>query len=260
LKISVISPHRGHACFSLGLSLIRWARAGHRIRLVNCFTRSNDAPFSDADTVHANDRTSYVSAMREREDEVFLRRVPGSEKVDLRLKDAPIRLRCGVDAVYGRAVDVADPAIAKIRAALEKRGSPEPGEIFLLPLGVGHHVDCTTAREAVLPFVHGVAFDFYEDQPYGSHTGAEQELQGLEKEVALRTGVRLPPTICASDPAAGQSKRELVGIYASQMDAQTADAIARSAEKFGGERIWASQRLADLVQGGIAGWSGPPTG
>lgn len=198
--------------------------------------------------------------MREREDNIFVRRVPGSEKVDLRLKDAPIRLRCGVDTVCDRAVDDADPAIAKIRAALEKRIVPEPGEIFLLPLGVGHHVDDSTAREAVLPFVQRLAFGFYEDQPYGSHAGAEQEAKDLAEELARRTGGRISPMICRSDEGAGPAKRELVGIYASQIDAQTADAMARSAEKLPGERVWASARLEMLVEAGISGWSSAFTG
>ena len=43
--------------------------------VLNIFTRSRYAPYSDAGFVHENDQLSYVSAMRLREDEHFLRRI-----------------------------------------------------------------------------------------------------------------------------------------------------------------------------------------
>lgn len=257
MKISIVSPHRDDACFSLGLSILRWARAGHSIRIVNCFTRSNYAPFSDADTVHANDQTSYVSAMREREDERFLRQVPGSNKVDLRLKDAPIRLRCEVDAVCGLAVNDSDPAIAKIRAALEKRLSLDQVDVLLLPLGVGFHVDHSTVREAALPFADLLPCGFYEDLPYGSRAGAEHEAEELQEQIAARTGLRLTPMICHEGKAAGLSKEKLVRIYSSQIDRETAAAMAETAERYSGERMWANEKLTRMADAGVSGWSTP---
>lgn len=206
--------------------------------------------------MHPNDLTSYVSAMREREDEALLRRLPGSEKRDLRLKDAPIRLRCDVDAVCNRAVDDADPAITKIRAALAKRLDPAEVDILLLPLGVGHHVDHSTVREAVLPLAQSLACGFYEDLPYGLRVGADQEIDNLVKQMRMRWGMQLTPMICREDERGCELKRKLVGIYSSQIDGDAADALARSVERYGGERVWASDQLTAMVQAGIAGWSG----
>ncbi len=197
LKICVVSPHRDDACFSLGLSLVRWAHAGHRIRVLNCFTRSAFAPYSDADTVHQNDRTSYVSAMREKEDKVFVRRVPGAGLIDLRLKDAPLRFRCGVDEVFRRALDEADPAIAKIASALEKRVGSEDAELLLLPLGLGAHVDHITARHAAMPFALPLACGFYEDLPYASREGADQEIEADAAET-WKSGTAGTPIVISS--------------------------------------------------------------
>lgn len=255
LKISIVSPHRGDACFALGLSLVRWAHAGHKIRLVNCFTRSAYAPYSDADTVHPNDRMSYVSAMREKEDSVFLRQIPGAEMVDLRLKDAPIRMRCAEQDVYGRAVSEDDPAIGKIAAALEKRTGPDQVDVLLLPLGMGSHIDHSTTRAAAVRFASGLACGFYEEMPYGSREGAESERERLRIEIVRQTGSSLSPMICYAGASAGSAKRELAEIYCSVLDEASVEQMASAAERIGGERIWANERLLALVKAGVAGWS-----
>jgi LmbE family N-acetylglucosaminyl deacetylase len=255
LKISIISPHRGDACFALGVSLVRWARAGHQIRLVNCFTRSAHAPYSDADTVHPNDRMSYVTAMRDKEDKVFLRRMQGAEDVDLRLKDAPIRLRCAEQDVYRVAVNESDPAIAKITAALEKRIAPGQMDVMLLPLGIGSHVDHSTAREAAIGFATTLACGFYEDMPYGAREGAASERDRLLREAEQERGLSLSSVTCGALASAGASKRDLAEIYCSQMDEASVEQMAREAEHVGGERIWANERLLSLIAGGISGWS-----
>ena len=67
--------------------------------------------------------------MRHREDELFLQRIthdlPKSAKthlqlLDLKLKDAPIRLRCAVEDLCDTPVNPEDPAIEKIRKALTR--------------------------------------------------------------------------------------------------------------------------------------------
>ena len=254
LNICVVSPHRDDACFSLGLSLVGWANAGHRIRVLNCFTRSAFAPFSDAETVHPNDRTSYVSAMREREDKVFLRRIPGADMMDLRLKDAPLRFRCEVDEVFRRPMSEADPAIAKIRAALEKRVGIDRAEVLFLPCGIGRHVDHITVREAAMPFGRPLACGFYEDLPYASREGAERELETLVEELGGRPGWALTPVVRQDDADAAARKRKLTEIYCSQVDESSVEAMSRYAERYQGERIWANERLADLLRSGVDGW------
>ena len=75
LKILILSPHRDDAAFSLSIAITNWLTARHTVTILNVFTRSRHAPYSDAGFVHENDELSYVSAMRLREDEHFVRRI-----------------------------------------------------------------------------------------------------------------------------------------------------------------------------------------
>ena len=68
----VLSPHRDDAAFSLGLAVDSWLAAGHSVSVLNFFTQSAYAPYSDVETLHANDRVSFVSAVRRREDVAIL--------------------------------------------------------------------------------------------------------------------------------------------------------------------------------------------
>ena len=152
MKITVVSPHRGDAAFALGLSIGAWLREGHAVEVVSCFTRSEFAPYSDVGSVHRNDRVSFVTAVRKREDEEWrkqLARERGAAKftiTDLNLKDAPLRLHVGANEVFGRAADASEKVASKIRRALEmsKAGA------WVLPLGLGGHVDHVTARDVAL--------------------------------------------------------------------------------------------------------------
>ncbi len=247
LRISVLSPHRGDACSALGLSLVRWARGGHQIQLINCFTRSLDAPYSDVENVHANDRMSYVSALLAKEDKTFLRQITGAEMIDLRLKDAPIRLRCVKDEVYGRAVDRTDPAVLKIAAALGKRLVPEKVDIVLLPLGLDRHVDHSTVTEAALPLAEGLACGFYEEMPAGARDETHAEAERTRGEMELHTGQTLSLMLCRAEASAKKTKHKLANIYCSQGDPLSVDQTAEAAEKNGGERIWANGKLLALA-------------
>ncbi len=222
---------------------------------MNCFSRSTYAPYSDADTVHPNDRMSYVSAMRSKEDAVFLRRMRGAEIVDLRLKDAPIRLRCAEQDAYGRAVSNEDPAIGKIVSALEKRTGSGQVDILLLPLGIGSHVDHSTARSAAMGLVPALACGFYEDMPYASREGAEDEREKLRLEIERQIDSSLSPMICSGDAAASPAKRTLAEIYSSVLDERSVEEMASAAERTGGERIWVNGLLLALVNAGIPGWA-----
>src|SRR5277367_7138539 len=130
MKILILSPHRDDAAFSLSLAITNWLTARHSVTLLNVFTRSRYAPYSDAAFVHENDELSYVSAMRLREDEHFLRRITETlpkglknnlHMVDLNLKDAPIRLRIPLEELSNTPVNPADASIEKIRQALTKQ-------------------------------------------------------------------------------------------------------------------------------------------
>ncbi len=175
--------------------------------------------------------------------------------VDMRLKDAPIRFRCEVAEVCDRAVNPADPAIAKISGALVKLLTSNQVDVLILPLGIGHHVDHATVREAALPFAKEMACGFYEDLPYASRAGAEAESEQLRAEVAERMSGTLSSLVLFDGEAAVETKREMARIYSSQIDESTVEDIARFAERYGGERIWADARLVERVRGDLPGWT-----
>ena len=214
--------------------------------LLNVFTRSRYAPYSDAAFVHDNDQLSYVSAMRLREDELFLRRIVQDlskglknnlHMVDLNLKDAPIRLRIPLGDICSTPVDPADPSIEKIRKALTRQSETGAMDAVVLPAAMGNHVDHLTVRAAALHFTASVPSAFYEDLPYAStHASAIEDLD------ALRAGLQQPlsPVLCQSESAV-ERKRPLVLLYASQIDAEAGDVISTFAKRYNGsERLWAN--------------------
>ena len=145
----------------LAIAITNWLSARHTVTIFNIFTRSRYAPYSDADFVHENDQLSYVSAMRLREDEHFLRRItealPKGLKnnlhiIDLNLKDAPIRLRIPLQELSDTPVNPIDPGIEKIRKVLTKQSEAGSMEALVLPAALGKHVDHLTVREAAMPF------------------------------------------------------------------------------------------------------------
>jgi LmbE family N-acetylglucosaminyl deacetylase len=240
LKITVVSAHRGDAALALGLSVAAWLEQGHAVEVVNCFTRSEFAPFSDAGSLHENDRMSFVSATRKREDEAWAKMLRGKFMLtDLNMKDAPARLHVRPDEVFGLAVNVEEKSAMKIRKAIERSGA----ERLVLPLALDGHVDRVTAREAgVVAWQATLPVAFYEDLP---------QAVGMSDE-ALRDaamGVRgdlSPAFASAGAEDAVARKRRVAWCYDSVIDEGTTLAVAEFCERYGGrERVWVN-----------AGWGG----
>lgn len=238
MKIAVLSPHRDDAAFSASLAIDFWLGQGHSVTIVNCFTRSDYAPFSDAQSLHPNDRLSYVTALRLREDERWSRSFgAGLKLIDLNLKDAPLRLRCGIDDVCTAPIKVEDKALSKIHNALT-RLSPDA---FLLPLALGAHVDHRTVLESVRPLlIAGLAYACYEDLPYAARPGAAAVI--AETAHAITPLLRPTFTEAARDTQAAMvRKRKLALAYDSQVDDITTDQIAAFSTRYKGrERLWAN--------------------
>jgi len=250
LKILILSPHRDDAAFSLAIAITNWLTARHTVTILNVFTRSRYAPYSDAAFVHENDQLSYVSAMRLREDEHFLRRITETlpkglksnlHMADLNLKDAPIRLRIPHEELSDTAVNSADPAIEKIRKALAKQSESGAMEALVLPAALGKHVDHLTVREAALPLTAGIPSAFYEDLPYATtHPSATTDLESL-RESAEQRDEPLSPVLYQIESAV-ERKRKLILGYASQIDDEAGTLISNFATRYdGGERLWANQ-------------------
>jgi len=256
MKILILSPHRDDAAFSLSIAITNWLTARHTVTVLNIFTRSRYAPYSDAAFVHENDELSYVSAMRLREDEHFFRRItqdlPKGLKanlhmVDLNLKDAPIRLHCSLEELSDIPVNPADPSIEKIRKALTKQSEAEAMEALVLPAALGNHIDHLTVREAAIPLTTRIPSAFYEDLPYATtHPSAATDLETLREAAAKRNDPLSP--VLYQIKSAVEIKRRLVLGYASQIDDEAGTLISSFAERYnGGERLWANQSWLDTM-------------
>jgi LmbE family N-acetylglucosaminyl deacetylase len=250
VKITVLSPHRGDAAFALGLSIEAWLGAGHAVEVVSCFTRSEFAPYSDVGSVHKNDRVSFVTAVRKREDEEWRKQLDrlgqaGAGKftiTDLNLKDAPLRLHVGANDVFGRSADASEKVTSKIRRALEmsKAGA------WVLPLGLGGHVDHVTARDVALSARVGEGFPvaFYEELPEVVR-GTAEDVEAAVLSLTLVVQSKLEPVFAAvagDVEAAVMKKRRVAWCYDSQIDEAATSEIAESCRKFDGrERIWTTE-------------------
>jgi LmbE family N-acetylglucosaminyl deacetylase len=250
LKILILSPHRDDAAFSLSIAITNWLTARHTVTILNIFTRSRYAPYSDAAFVHENDELSYVSAMRLREDEHFLRRIthdlPKGLKsnlhmVDLNLKDAPIRLRIPLEELGDTPINPVDHAIEKIHKALTKQSEAGAVEALALPAALGNHLDHLTVREAAMSFTANLPSAFYEDLPYATtHPSAATDLEAM-REAAAKRNEPLSPVLYQIDSAV-EYKRRLVLGYASQIDGEAGTLISEFATRYnGGERLWVNQ-------------------
>lgn len=234
--------------------MIHWLTARHTVTLLNVFTRSRYAPYSDAAFVHENDELSYVSAMRLREDELFLRRIKESlpkglknnlHMLDLNLKDAPIRLRVPIDQLCSTPVNPVDPSLEKIRKALTRQSEMGAMEAVVLPAGLGNDVDHLTVREAAMPFAASLPAAFYEDLPYlATDPSAEAYLEAL-KLAAIERNDLLTDIVCRTGDSATDAvvrKRKLVLNYASQINDDAGVVISNFAAHYdGGERLWANK-------------------
>ena len=242
MNILVLSPHRDDAAFSLSLSISHWLQQGHTVSLLNVFTRSLYAPYSDAESVHENDRLSYVSAMRRREDEAFLKQLPGLTMTDLNIKDAPIRLHCDSSIVCDMDVDPNDTAFPKITKAIQAALAAKPGTALVVPLGLGHHVDHRVVRDAALPLTPNAPCTFYEELPYATREGVQVDLTRFREDTEHRYHEDLHPVLChGTHTRPADFKRRIALLYNSQIDSALADTIAGFAHRYhGAERSWAN--------------------
>lgn len=241
MKIVVLSPHRDDAAFSLTLTVKSFLRAGHHVSVLNCFTRSNYAPFADTSFVHENDCLSFISALRQREDEAWRQQQASASLtlIDLHLKDAPLRLRCPLDDLRTREINPADKATPKIRKTLDDL---QP-DALVLPLALGDHVDHRTARNAAMSPDHSLALAFYEDLPYAAWPGMASGIEPRAEALGRMLDTILKPTTTGAgvkDAAAEKFRAALC--YDSQIDTSTAHLLADFSERYSGaERLWVNE-------------------
>ncbi len=243
MKIVVVSPHRDDAALSLGLSVEDWLTAGHTVQILNCFTQSAYAPYSDAESLHPNDRMSFVSATRRREDIAWNKMLGNRLRItDLDLLDAPLRLACNVDDVLTLELRPGDRAVARVAGAIAKLA--RAGHAIVLPLGIGAHIDHRVTRQAGVnalleqPF----AVAFYEDLPYVARNHGDSDL-----DMAVQSLDPAPQPFFVEPAAIDPSSRvvrkvQMVQCYDSQIDSVVAQNVASFCLRYGGrERLWVSE-------------------
>ena len=247
----MLSPHRDDAAFSLGLSIGTWLEAGHRVEVVNCFTRSEYAPHAEFEFIHSNDRLPRVTALRLREDQSWQKMYGVSKPglTDLNLKDAPLRLHVAVDQVCGLPVNPNDKAMVKVPKAV---AALKP-EAVVVPLALGSHVDHVTVREAMRTAGEqaGMAMAFYEDLPYAARPGAAETIGVAAAAVSgeLEFGF---VTAEGTQETAAARKRRLALCYDSQIGDEEAELMAAFCARYGGrERLWgdAAWRALGMMTG-----------
>ena len=160
--------------------------------------------------------------------------------------DAPIRLECDSSIVCDLEVDPKDLAIPHIRAAIDHHVHPRQGAgvaALVLPLGLGHHVDHRTARDAALPFSKNLPCAFYEELPYATRDGVRVDLSRFRKDAGTRLHEPLFPVLChGTHTRPTEFKRTIALMYESQIDRALADTIANFSHRYrGAERLWANE-------------------
>lgn len=249
MKIVVLSPHRDDAAFSLSLSLDHWLSVGHSVVILNVFTRSIYAPYRDTGAMPEAERLNFVSSLRRREDERFLAALGGGvEMVDLEVVDAPIRLKCDASIVCDMEVRTDDLAIPRVREGLAKlvKGSDTA---LVLPLGLGHHVDHRTARDAALELSAKVPCAFYEELPYAMRDGVRVDLSRFREDASTRFHEELSPVHChGTHTRPAEWKGRIALGYESQIDDAMARGIANFSHRYrGAERMWANERWLKIA-------------
>jgi LmbE family N-acetylglucosaminyl deacetylase len=231
--ISVLSPHRDDAVFSLGLCLSIWSRPEVRLQVINFFTVSAYGPHA------ARVDPAGVSAERRKEDRAALAVISAGIKVeDCGLLDAPIRLGIAASTVCNpeMRVRLTDDQLCPI--VKEIRGLPKES-LLMAPLGLGNHVDHLAVRKATLFSAAAQRICFYEDLPYATWT-ARSDFEARIAETECELKCRLKPVVVRVCHAVWRKRRNVCR-YRSQITRQEGKQIADWASLYGGgERIWIS--------------------
>jgi hypothetical protein len=242
MKIAIVSAHRGDAALALGLTAGVWLQRGDAVEVISCFTRSGHALFSDAGSLHPNDRMSFVSALRKREDEAWAKLYRGPQfpgrltLTDLNLKDAPLRLHCAPDEVFGQVTESSGKADLKIRKAVEQARA----DLVVVPLALDGHIDRVTARDAARAG-QTVPVWFYEELPGALAAPQETLLEAAKILQAAPVFVGEAAGDAVAEEAAFTRKRRVAWCYDSQLDEAATAAVAELSRSYQGrERLWAS--------------------
>ena len=250
-----MSPHRDDAAFSLGLSVCNWLASGHQVTVLNCSTVS-DAPYSDVESIDANDCVSFVSAVRRREGIAWGKLAGGRIRFhSLDLQGASIRLACSSAEAQTEDIRPGNGPPARVAGALAEliRNTPANCQAIALPLAAGGHIHHRATRDAGFAAFRNEAcpFALYKDLPGAARSG----MAGTLPKMAENTRFELQPCIVlpeASDVSERIARKANVAErYDSQIDSDEVRPIGEFCAFYGGrERLWANSawRDADLCR------------
>jgi LmbE family N-acetylglucosaminyl deacetylase len=232
LDLTILSPHRDDAAFSLSIALFCWSKLPVQLTVVNFFTRSEYAP-------HAlSTRASTIATLRKREDRVALGSIDHRIRLEsLELLDAPLRFGISADAT-SRPEAAALQSQAEIDAITDRVRQYFARGVVLAPLALGNHVDHIAVNRAAVAAGPHPKLGFYEDLPYATWTPESSLLLKL-RELEQYTRVSLRAAVIRRDSFTTAHKRQIITKYHSQIRSDGVTAIVKYASNHrGGERIW----------------------
>ncbi len=159
-EITILSPHRDDAAFSLCMALRKWTAMRLKLTVINFFTVSAYGPGSSGKD------PLTVSSVRRREDRRVISIIGPLIRVrEAGLLDAPLRLGIEAAAVCRaetrsllRSEDIR--AIACFIQRWARSG------LLIAPLSLGDHVDHIAVHEAALVSADSRRLAYFEDLPY----------------------------------------------------------------------------------------------
>lgn len=231
-RLTILSPHRDDAVFSMGLALTLLSTRSIELRVLNFFTVSRYAPRSSVTSVEE------VSEVRREEDLRALRTIsPRIEELSLGLLDAPLRPGIRFDQVtqLPTADLLADEYLLELSSYIQSHCQ---SDLLAVPLTLGNHVDHISVLRAALRSGH-CDLAFYEDLPYATRA-SQDDFNTKVEWIETQGGMGLKSNLVAI-PNAAETKGRLAAIYGSQISPEEAEAIGGFAMVYGGaERLWIS--------------------
>ncbi len=152
--LTILSPHRDDAAFSLSMALCRWSELDLDIRVVNFFTVSEYGPHA------ASSRVMSIASIRRGEDRSVLSSISPRIRVEsLDLLDAPLRLGVSASAVCKPETIALQPEeeIHRLAAGLQKQFARG---LVMAPLALGNHVDHLAVNRAAIAAANNTLLGF----------------------------------------------------------------------------------------------------
>ncbi len=243
----VLSPHPDDAALSVGGWLLSRGAdpAGSPPLVVVAFSRTAWTRWRGAGL-----SPDEVTRLREAEERLAAR-LFGYAVVFLGLPEAPLRGRAGVEPCGAPKDERDDEAAQALGAEVRRIAGRHPRATWILPLGVGAHLDHLLARDVALsvlataPAPPGI--ELFVDLPYAAREGAEAE------PVRVLPGRAVEPVPVRVADVVG-AKVEACRAHGSQFSPTRLDVLASYAARHGG-RIEES-RFRLLPRGGPSGGAG----